>query len=1653
MAWRDNEIQFLERLLGRDPTPRLLASYPSLADYLAGVSALSIDKAPPSVSLTISPASVTEDGAPNLVYTFTRTDSTARSLTVFYTVGGTATNGADYVGVPTKGTTKSIVIPAGSATAQVIVNPTADTAGEADETVLLTLFPSAAYVVATPDAVSGVITNDDPIKTVDVAVSSSSVLEDGATNLVYTFTRTGSLATSLTVNYSVGGTALLGTDYVGPPTKGTTKTIVFAAGASSAQVTVDPVADATLESNETVILTLLSGTGYMLGANKVATGTITNDETVIDVSLSVSASSLVEDGADVLTYTFTRSGSTTSALNVNYLVSGTATIGVDYTGVPTSGTTKVVTIPAGGSSVNVVVDPVADTVIEANETVAFTLAPGAGYLPQTAGAVSATLTDDDTASVSVALQATELAEDGSQDLVYLFTRAGSLTTALTVNYTLGGTATSGADYRAPTTTTVTFAAGSATAVLQIDPLTDFALESDETVTLTLASGAGYVASTGALSATIMDDDAGDVFALQSRPGANLTIYLDFDGANLSSTAWGGSVSNAPAFDLDSNTAAFSNAEKAFIREVFYRVAADFAPFNVNVTTKWLGQDTITRASLSDGVYGTVCLFSAIGNSIAPSAGGIAYLNIFDDTTDYYKPALVFPEKLGSAKNVAEAASHEIGHNLGLSHDGTSSVGYYTGQGSAPGWAPIMGVGYYEPLVQWSKGQYSSANNLQDDIAIIASMGPTLAVDDYSNASTFALSASASNPIELVGTGRISGNSASGNDVDQLYFDVTKAGLVTVSVRNALVFSENGVARAVELPQGVGNLRFDCDVYNASNTLVYNYAPSSALDAEFSFNATAAGRYYLRIDGVGSTTDLEPDYGSLGDYVVSVAGAGVLVNTTPAISLSAAPSSVSEDGASNIAFTFARTGFTSSSLTVNYVLSGTATAGVDYTGVAGSGSARTVTFAAGSSTATITVDPTADTSVESDETVVMTLASGTGYTVATSADVSATIANDETQPEVTLAVLPSSVSEDGASNLVFTFTRSGSTTGDLTVNYTVGGSATLGTDYTGISASGVTKSVTILSGSSTAAVVVDPTSDATVESNETVALTLASGTGYAVGTASAVAGEIVDDDGSPTVSLSVSAASALEDEAGRLVYTFARTGSTTNALTVNYTVSGGATLGTDYLGISAVGATKSVTIAAGATSAQVLVEPVTDMSVEADETVVLTLASGTGYALGASASATSTILNDDGANAFTLQSLPGANLTLYLDFDGASLAGTAWASKWTGGATPNAPAFSLDADGTTFSQAEQAVIREVFYRVAADFAPFNINVTTQWLGQDTITRSSSSDSSYGTVCVISAIGDIVAPTAGGIAYVNIFDMTSDYYKPALVFPEKLSYGAKSISEAVSHEVGHNLGLSHDGTASVGYYTGQGSSPGWAPIMGVGYSKPLVQWSKGEYPGANNAENDVTIIASKGPILLADDYANATRYALTTAASNPSELVGYGRISATSYTAAGNDVDLFYFDVTKAGAATISARNAVFFADNGQTRKVDLPIGFGDLRIDCDLYDATTGALVYDWSPEASLDAEFTFTFLSTGRYFLRIDGVGSASDGETDYGAMGAFAVSVLGGSAGLSAGIGAPGDMAIPAAPLLADCFDAIIDADVRAMPFVPPVTDCYWFT
>ena len=147
------------------------------------------------------------------------------------------------------------------------------------------------------------------------------------------------------------------------------------------------------------------------------------------------------------------------------------------------------------------------------------------------------------------------------------------------------------------------------------------------------------------------------------------------------------------------------------------MAEDFAPYDIDVTTEEppafgpnVGHILVTRKADENNrnIYNCSC-------------GGVAYVGVWGlSNYTYYQPALVFLDGVGGPHNISEAASHELGHNLNLSHDGTSTVGYYSGHGSGnTDWGPIMGVGYYAQISQWSKGEYADANNTQDDLQIIA----------------------------------------------------------------------------------------------------------------------------------------------------------------------------------------------------------------------------------------------------------------------------------------------------------------------------------------------------------------------------------------------------------------------------------------------------------------------------------------------------------------------------------------------------------------------------------------------------------------------------------------------------------------------------------------------------------------------------------------------------------------------------------------------------------------------------------------------------------------------------------------------------------------------------------------------------------------------
>ncbi|MEO7414241.1 MAG: Calx-beta domain-containing protein, partial [Opitutaceae bacterium] len=226
----------------------------------------------------------------------------------------------------------------------------------------------------------------------------------------------------------------------------------------------------------------------------------------------------------------------------------------------------------------------------------------------------------------------------------------------------------------------------------------------------------------------------------------------------------------------------------------------------------------------------------------------------------------------------------------------------------------------------------------------------------------------------------------------------------------------------------------------------------------------------------------------------------------------------------------------------------------------------------------------------------------------------------TTPDVTVAATDANAAEPSDPGVI-TFTRNGSTASALTINFTVTGTATAGSDYPSIGTS-----VTFAAGSATTTLAVNPIDDQLVEGEETVVLTLANGSGYTVGSPSSATITIQDDDGS-SANIAVSATDPLAGEIGTGqgagTFTFTRSGPTSNALTVNFTVGGTATSGSDYTPLGT-----TVSFAPGSSTATVSVNVLDDSLTEGDETVVVTLAGGSGYSMGTSSTATVTIQDDD-----------------------------------------------------------------------------------------------------------------------------------------------------------------------------------------------------------------------------------------------------------------------------------------------------------------------------------------------------------------------------------------------------------------------------------------
>ena len=362
----------------------------------------------------------------------------------------------------------------------------------------------------------------------------------------------------------------------------------------------------------------------------------------------------------------------------------------------------------------------------------------------------------------------------------------------------------------------------------------------------------------------------------------------------------------------------------------------------------------------------------------------------------------------------------------------------------------------------------------------------------------------------------------------------------------------------------------------------------------------------------------------------------------------------------------------------------------------------------------------------------------------------------------------------------------------------------------------------------------------------------------------------------------------------------------------------------------------------------------------------------------------------GAGTFQLHSRPNAAKRIYLDFDGHVTQNTWWNDATT--PTITTTAYDSDGDPTTFSAAEQAAIVQIWQRAAECYSPYDVDVTTETPLVSDLINTGGPDTKWGMRVLFGTSTPSPAPGAGGVAFLNSFglDIGLGIDTPCFVLQPGVGTQSKPNADACVHEVGHTVGLHHDGLFPASdpshqdYYLGQGSGKvGWAPHMGAGYYKPIVQWSKGEYANANNQEDDLTLIASY-LTYRQDDFSSTTSGAKSiggTAGASSFTVNTSGVIETT------NDADIFKITC---GSGTIKL-DAVGGPANTM---LDIQLSLLDSK------GVLVAAAGNPANPPTDVIASINQAVVA-GTYYVKIEGVANGNPlttGYTKYGSLGQYTI-------------------------------------------------------
>ena len=1014
------------------------------------------------------------------------------------------------------------------------------------------------------------------------------------------------------------GTATSATDYAAI----TADTLNFAAGQTEKTVNVTVNGDTTDEPNESVVVRLSSPNNAALSGGSQTldgTGTINDDDGAPTVSIS--NASAVNEGNDPnttvdMSFTVSLSAASGKAITVPYTLTGTATDGSDY---ETPASTSLL-IPAGNATGTIVIKVKGDTVDEPNETIIVTLnAPTHATVSSTQGAGTATGTiNDDDAAPTVSIADASAVNEGNDpdttvDMSFTVTLSAASAKAITVPYTLTGTATGGTDYETPASTSLSIPAGIASGTIVIKVKGDTEDEPNETIIITLSSPThATVANTEGANkgtGTITDDDGTPTVTLAlssnsiTENGGSSTVTATMNGTS------------SQAVTLTVNATAVSPA-----------VTGDLTLSANKTLTIAAGATNSTGIVTLTAVDNDVDAPNKTFNVSAKANGGngvtdptSATLTITDDDTRGVTVAggpLTMAEVDNSETDDKE---HQASYTVVLDSEPTDDVQINL---TTPSMVTLNTTQLTFTASNWNQSQTVTATAVNDDIDNTGdrrtdNIAHTVVAgsSDYTNVSAASVAVTVNDddgePALSIDSPRVAEGD---NGTTTMTFKVTLA-------------PASGKAVSVDYADaGTGTATSATD-YAAISAGTLNFA---AGQTEKTVNVTVNGD---TVDEPNETVVLRlssPSNAKLTGGSTTLDGIGTITDDDTAPTISVANATAVKEGNDpdttvDMSFTVSLSAASGKAITVPYTLTGTATGGSDYEAPVSTG----LSIPAGSESGTIVIKVKGDTLDEPDETIIVTLGVPTHATVSSTqgaGTASGTINDDDAAPSVSIANA-AAVNEGNdpntTVNMSFTVSVSAASAKAITVPYTLTGTATSGSDYE----TPVSTSLSIPAGDTSGAIVIKVKGDVLDEPNETIIVTLDAPTHATVSnTEGAGTGTITDDDGTPTVALALSSNSIIEN-GGSSTVTATMNGTSSQAVTLTV---GATAVSPAVTGDLTLSANNTLTIAAGATTSSGTVTlTAVDNDVDApNKTFNVSAKANGGNGVTDPTSATLTITDDD-----------------------------------------------------------------------------------------------------------------------------------------------------------------------------------------------------------------------------------------------------------------------------------------------------------------------------------------------------------------------------------------------------------------------------------------